>query len=109
MFSILGLIMLILGIWLVFKLVGTIAGLLIALLIAGVIGFAAEALVPGDRMPGGWLAAIGAGLVGSWAGPSLFGVFGPIIAGFAILPAILGAAIVVVVVTLLNRSQSRVA
>lgn len=99
----LGLILLFIGIYLVLSLAGGILSFLVALLVAGVIGFVAEALIPGDRMPGGWLAAIGAGLVGSWAGNMLLGHFGPVVAGFALVPAILGAMIVVVVVTLITR------
>lgn len=103
----LGLLLLLIGLYLVWKMTMGIVGLLVALLVAAVIGFVAEALVPGERMPGGWLAAIGAGLVGSWAGNLLLGQFGPVVAGFALIPAILGAMLVVVLVTLLSRRGAR--
>lgn len=41
-----------------------------------------------------------AGLVGSFVGQSLFGFWGPSLAGMAILPSILGAIIVIAVVDL---------
>ena len=46
-----------------------------------------------------WAAfTIFAGLVGSFVGQSLFGFWGPSLAGMAILPSILGAIIVIAVV-----------
>lgn len=107
MFSLIGFVMFLVGIVLIFKVVGTIAGLLLALLVAGVIGFGAEAIVPGDKMPRGWMAAIGAGLMGSWIGHVVLGHFGPRIAGFAIVPALAGAVLVVMLVTFLNRHSAR--
>lgn len=107
MFSLIGFVMFLVGVVLVFKLVGTLVGLLVALLVAGVIGFGAEAIVPGDKMPRGWMAAIGAGLMGSWIGHVLLGHFGPRIAGFSLLPALAGAVVVVMLVTFFNRRSAR--
>ncbi|MFN3432248.1 MAG: GlsB/YeaQ/YmgE family stress response membrane protein [Candidatus Sericytochromatia bacterium] len=81
-------------------------GFLVMLLVAAVIGFIGEAIVPGG-MPGGWAGAIVAGLLGSALGGYLFGGFGPDLAGFAIIPSILGAAIVVLAFSLLSRAFSR--
>jgi uncharacterized membrane protein YeaQ/YmgE (transglycosylase-associated protein family) len=82
-------------------------GFLIMLLVAAIIGFVAEALVPGG-MPGGWAGAIVAGLVGSAVGGYLFGgIGGPSIAGFALIPSILGAALVVLAFTLIARGMHR--
>lgn len=73
-------------------------GFLVMLLVAAIIGFIGDALVPG-RMPGGWVGAIIAGLVGSALGGYLFGLAGipagPVIAGLAIIPSIIGAAVLV--------------
>ena len=80
-------------------------GFLVMLLVAAIIGFVAEALVPG-MMPGGWAGAIVAGLLGSALGGYLFhGVLaaGPMLGGFAILPSILGAVVVVLLFGLLSR------
>lgn len=66
-------------------------------ILAVVIGTVADKLSPFD-MPGSWAGAMIAGFVGAWLGPILFGTWGPIVAGFALLPALIGAVIVVVVV-----------
>ena len=81
-------------------------GFLIMLLVAAIIGFVGEAIVPGG-MPGGWAGAIVAGLLGSALGGYLLGSFGPSLAGFSILPSILGAAIVVLLFSLVARAISR--
>lgn len=71
-------------------------GLVISLIMAIVIGFIGNALAD-NRMPGGIIGAAVAGLAGAWIGNLLFGSFGPNIAGFAIIPAILGTAIFVLI------------
>lgn len=40
-----------------------------------------------------------AGLAGSWVGQSLFGNWGPSLAGMAIIPSVFGAAIVIAVLS----------
>jgi uncharacterized membrane protein YeaQ/YmgE (transglycosylase-associated protein family) len=80
-------------------------GFLVMLLVAAIIGFVAEAIAPGG-MPGGWAGAIVAGLLGSAVGGYLFsGVVpaGATIAGFALLPSILGAIVVVLLFSLAAR------
>lgn len=53
----------------------------------------------------GWIANIVAGLVGSSIGEAILGSWGPQLAGMAIIPSIIGAVIVVVVVSFfLSRS-----
>lgn len=64
-------------------------------LIAMVIGTVAEKLSPVD-MPGGWAGAIVAGFIGAWLGPLLFGLWGPMLVGFSLVPALLGSIIVVI-------------
>lgn len=74
--------------------------LLWSLIIGGLIGLVAGAITKkGGSM--GWIANIIAGLVGSAVGQSLFGTWGPSLAGMALVPSILGAVIVVVVVSFL--------
>ncbi len=82
------LLLLAIGIWLTFHLVG----LVVMLFVAGIIGWIADQIVPGN-LPYGWLGAIVAGLVGSWVGGLILGGFGPSLAGIAIIPALLGALI----------------
>ncbi|MBM7617226.1 putative membrane protein YeaQ/YmgE (transglycosylase-associated protein family) [Weissella uvarum] len=68
------------------------------LIIGGIIGMIGGALSSkGQSM--GWIANILAGLVGSWAGEKLLGSWGPHVAGMAIFPSIIGAFIVVIVVS----------
>ena len=63
-----------------------------------VIGFIAGAITKkGGAM--GIIANIVAGLIGSSVGQSLFGAWGPTLAGMALIPSILGAVIVIVVVS----------
>ena len=64
-------------------------------LIAMIIGTVAEKLSPVD-MPGGWAGAIVAGFIGAWLGPLLFGIWGPMLVGFSLVPALLGSIIVVI-------------
>lgn len=78
--------------------------LLWSLLIGGLIGLVAGAITKkGGSM--GWIANIIAGLVGSAVGQSLFGTWGPSLAGMALIPSILGAVIVVAVVSFFLREK----
>ncbi|HEX2923693.1 MAG TPA: GlsB/YeaQ/YmgE family stress response membrane protein [Chloroflexota bacterium] len=81
-------------------------GVIITLIIAGLIGGLAEAVVPG-RAPYGWIGAIAAGLLGSWLGTLLIGHVGPVLAGIPLIPAFAGAIIIVAIVELLFRSRYR--
>ena len=72
--------------WILVLIVGAIIGLL-----AGVI--------TGRGGSMGFLANILAGLVGSTLGQALFGAWGPQMAEMAIVPSVLGAAILVLVVS----------
>ena len=80
-------------------------GLLLHLLVAGVVGAVADAVVPG-KLPWGWLGAVVAGLVGSWLGTQLIGHVGPSVAGVPIVPSFAGAVILAFVVSFLQRRQA---
>ncbi|MBO0881354.1 MAG: GlsB/YeaQ/YmgE family stress response membrane protein [Mycobacterium sp.] len=74
------------------------------LVVAGLVGWAADMVVPG-KLPGGWIGAILAGLIGGFIGSLLFNTLGIHDPGFALfgvdlLPAFVGALIVVVAVEL---------
>lgn len=70
-----------------------------SLIVGALIGMMAGAITNrGESM--GCIYNIFAGLVGSFVGQSLFGFWGPSLAGIAILPSILGAIIVIAVVDL---------
>ena len=85
-------------------------GFLVMLLVAAIVGFIGDALVPG-RMPGGWVGAIIAGLLGSAIGGYLFAALniptGPELGGLAIIPSIIGAALVVLLLGALSGALAR--
>lgn len=69
-----------------------------ALLVGALIGVIAGAITGrGGAM--GWIANIVAGLVGSALGQGLLGYWGPSLAGMAIIPSIIGAVILVIIVS----------
>lgn len=69
-----------------------------SLIVGALIGVIAGAITKkGGSM--GWIANIVAGLVGSSLGQALFGDWGPSLAGMALIPSIIGAVILVAVVS----------
>ena len=69
-----------------------------SLIVGAIIGIIAGAITnKGKSM--GWIANILAGLVGSFVGQALLGSWGPSLAGMALIPSIVGAVIVVAVVS----------
>jgi uncharacterized membrane protein YeaQ/YmgE (transglycosylase-associated protein family) len=80
--------------------------LIISIVIAAIIGAIGDALVKAD-MPGGIIGSMIVGFVGSWIGHRLFGTWGPVIGGFAIIPAIIGAAIFVFLLGLIFKSMRK--
>lgn len=81
-------------------------GWLWTLIVGAIIGVIAGAITNrGGSM--GWIANIIAGLVGSAIGQGLLGSWGPSLAGMALVPSIIGAVIVVAVVSFfLGRSNA---
>ncbi|WP_300768287.1 GlsB/YeaQ/YmgE family stress response membrane protein [uncultured Bifidobacterium sp.] len=76
------------------------------LIVGAIIGAIAGALTSkGESM--GWIANILAGLVGSSVGQALLGSWGPSLAGMALIPSILGAVIVVLVVSFIMAKISK--
>jgi uncharacterized membrane protein YeaQ/YmgE (transglycosylase-associated protein family) len=79
---------------------------IITVVMAIIIGWIGDALVRSD-MPGGIIGSIIAGFVGAWLGHLLLGNWGPEIAGFSIIPAIIGTALFVFIIGLIFRGMSR--
>lgn len=100
MFGFVGLILIAVGSYFLWGISSGIFGFVSLALFAAVIGYVGEMLTPGERMPGGLLAAIGAAICGSWLSISLLGTFG----GFTVLPAGIGAALLVFVVVYVARA-----
>lgn len=79
------------------------------LLIAGLVGYVADVIVPG-RLAWGWLGAILAGLVGSWVGVTLFNMLhlprwleSIRLGGIPLIPALVGAIIVALVASAVSK------
>lgn len=68
-----------------------------SLIVGALIGLIAGAITKRSSM--GWISNILAGLVGSFVGQALLGTWGPSLAGMALIPSIVGAVIVVAVVS----------
>ncbi|MCQ6265888.1 GlsB/YeaQ/YmgE family stress response membrane protein [Fictibacillus sp. WQ 8-8] len=77
-----------------------------ALIIGGIIGWLAQVII-GRDVPGGIIGNIIAGFVGAWLGGLVLGSWGPVVAGFAIIPAILGAIVFVLIVSWIMRKTRR--
>ncbi|MEO1781284.1 MULTISPECIES: GlsB/YeaQ/YmgE family stress response membrane protein [Enterococcus] len=80
-------------------------GIIWSLIVGAIIGVIAGAITgKGNSM--GWIANIVAGLVGAALGQALLGEWGPSLAGMALIPSIIGAVILVLVVSFfLSRSK----
>jgi uncharacterized membrane protein YeaQ/YmgE (transglycosylase-associated protein family) len=94
--------------WLMLATIGLAFGLLWTLLLAGLVGWAADMVVPG-RLPGGWVGAVLAGLIGGFVGRTLFHAlhinlgFGFV--GLELIPAFVGAVLVVVAAELFTARR----
>lgn len=79
-------------------------GLIWTLIVGGVLGAIAGAIM-GRDIPGGIIGNIIAGFIGSWLGTTLLGEFGPEVGGFYIVPALIGAVILIFIVSLILRNM----
>jgi uncharacterized membrane protein YeaQ/YmgE (transglycosylase-associated protein family) len=79
----------------------SILGFLLYCLVAALCAGIAEYIVPG-RIPGGLLTSVIFGIIGAWIGASLMGSMGPVLAGVAVLPAIIGSAVLIFGLSLLS-------
>ena len=74
------------------SLIGAAIHLIAMLVVAGIVGWLADLVVPG-RLPWGWLGAVFAGLLGGLLGTLVLGSLGPEIFGVRVIPAFLGAVV----------------
>jgi uncharacterized membrane protein YeaQ/YmgE (transglycosylase-associated protein family) len=88
--------------------IGWSVGLLLTLVMAGIIGWLADLVVPG-KLPGGTLGAVLAGLIGGFIGGALFHWLnlsaGPRIFDVQIIPAFVGAVIVAGAAEMFTRRE----
>lgn len=75
-------------------------GFLWSLIVGGIVGWIGQ-LIVGRDVPGGIIGNIICGIIGAWIGQGLFADLGPVVGGMAIIPAIIGAVIVVFVYSLI--------
>ncbi|PKR77025.1 GlsB/YeaQ/YmgE family stress response membrane protein [Halalkalibacillus sediminis] len=75
--------------------------LILFIIVGGLVGWVAGLLLGG--VPGGIIGNIVAGIVGAWIGHSIIGTVGPVIAGIALLPALIGAIIFVAILSLIIK------
>lgn len=81
-------------------------GLIWTLIVGAVIGAIAGAITSrGVAM--GWISNIIAGLIGSWLGESLLGSWGPSLAGMALIPSIIGAIVLVLIVSWITSRTNK--
>jgi uncharacterized membrane protein YeaQ/YmgE (transglycosylase-associated protein family) len=84
----------------------TILGFILFLLVALLCAWVADSLLPGN-MPGGFWGAALIGLIGAWLGDSMLGRWGPNIGGVFPVQTIIGAGILVFLLSLYSRNLAR--
>jgi uncharacterized membrane protein YeaQ/YmgE (transglycosylase-associated protein family) len=99
------------GVWFTIGLTLGLISLVLMLLVAGLVGWAADAIIPG-QLPGGWLGAVLTGILGGFVGHLVFAVFhirpiGPTIFGIDLVPAFVGAVIIAAAAELLSTRTGR--
>ncbi|WP_124058569.1 GlsB/YeaQ/YmgE family stress response membrane protein [Vaginisenegalia massiliensis] len=73
-----------------------------SLIVGGIIGWLAG-LILGKDIPGGVIGNIIAGFLGSWLGNQFFDTMGPVVGGFAVIPSLLGAIILILIVSFILK------
>ncbi|WP_438432539.1 GlsB/YeaQ/YmgE family stress response membrane protein [Gorillibacterium sp. sgz500922] len=81
-------------------------GFIWSLIIGGIIGWLAG-MIMGRDIPGGIIGNIIAGFIGAWLGSLILGEWGPETGGFYLIPALIGAVVLVFIVSLILRSMGR--
>lgn len=91
-----------------FQIVGSVVGLILTVVVAAIIGYIADLIVPGNS-PYGFLGAALAGILGSWLGVLLLGTIGPVVFDIPLISALIGAIVVTAIYALLTsrRGASR--
>ncbi|GAB3056260.1 GlsB/YeaQ/YmgE family stress response membrane protein [Virgibacillus ainsalahensis] len=77
-----------------------------SLIVGGILGWIAS-LIVGKDIPGGIIGNIIAGFIGAWIGSSLLGSWGPEIGGFFLVPALIGAIVLIFIVSLIMKAMRK--
>ncbi|MGG0288100.1 GlsB/YeaQ/YmgE family stress response membrane protein [Peribacillus butanolivorans] len=64
-------------------------------------------MIIGRNIPFGIVGNIIAGFVGSWLGSLILGNWGPVVAGYAIIPALVGTIVLVFILSLVLKSTRK--
>ncbi|EXX85207.1 membrane protein [Paenibacillus darwinianus] len=72
------------------------------LIVGGIIGWLAG-LIVGRDIPGGIIGNIIAGIIGAWLGGALLGAWGPEVGNIYLIPALIGAIVLVLIVSAILR------
>lgn len=78
------------------------------LIIGGLLGWLAGVIL-GKDVPGGVIGNIIAGIIGSWIGSMVLGNWGWKVSDFYVFPALIGAIILIFIVSFIMRSMNRAA
>ncbi|NYV65030.1 GlsB/YeaQ/YmgE family stress response membrane protein [Bacillus sp. Gen3] len=81
-------------------------GIIWALIVGGIIGWLAGWII-GRDVPGGIIGNIIAGFIGAWVGSLILGEWGPEAGGFYIIPALIGAIVLILILTFIMKSLRR--
>lgn len=76
-----------------------------SVIVGGVLGAIAGAIL-GKDVPGGIIGNIIVGFLGSWIGTMLLGSFGPVIGGFPIISALIGALICIAIFSFIAKKMA---
>lgn len=73
------------------------------LIIGGILGWLAGAIL-GKDIPGGIIGNIVAGIIGSWLGSVILGNWGWQVSNFFVFPALVGAVILILIVSFIMKA-----
>lgn len=75
-----------------------------SLIVGGILGWLAG-LILGKDIPGGVIGNIVAGFLGGWVGNTLFGNIGPVYGGFSVISTLLGAVLLIIIVSFVLKRK----
>ncbi|SCS31357.1 GlsB/YeaQ/YmgE family stress response membrane protein [Staphylococcus caeli] len=78
-------------------------GFILMIIVGGLIGWLAGVIL-GKDIPGGIIGNIIAGLVGSAIGSKLLGTWGPVLGGVPIIPALIGAIVLILLLSFILKA-----
>jgi len=76
------------------------------LIIGGILGWLAGVIL-GKDVPGGIIGNIVAGVIGSWIGSMILGNWGWRVSNFYVFPALIGAVVLIFIVSIILKSMRK--